>query len=96
MMERSLMHELAGLILHKCLLPGSDGTCLYFQHWGSRGKWISEFEVSLVYQSKFQDNEGYTEIPCLQIQKQTNKSVLSKSNSIFNIVCIKISVSSQN
>jgi hypothetical protein len=29
--------------------PGSGGTRLYSQHLGGRGKWISEFEASLVY-----------------------------------------------
>jgi hypothetical protein len=32
-----------------------------------RGRQISEFEASLVYRvSKFQDNQGYTEKPCLE------------------------------
>jgi hypothetical protein len=29
--------------------PGGVGTCLLSQHLGGRGRWISEFEVSLVY-----------------------------------------------
>jgi hypothetical protein len=29
--------------------PGSDGTRLQSQHLGGRGRWISEFEASLVY-----------------------------------------------
>ena len=32
---------------------------------GGRGKQISEFKASLVLQSEFQDNQGYTEKPCL-------------------------------
>jgi hypothetical protein len=44
------------------------------QHSGGRGRWISEFEVSLVYlQSEFQDSQGYTEKPCLEKQKQKQK-----------------------
>jgi hypothetical protein len=39
-------------------------------HSGGRGRWISEFEASLVYRVRFQDSQGYTEEPCL---KQTNK-----------------------
>jgi hypothetical protein len=30
-------------------LPGSGGACLESQHLGGRGRWISEFEASLVY-----------------------------------------------
>jgi hypothetical protein len=42
---------------------------------GGRGRQISEFEASLVLQSKFQDNKGYTEKPCL---KKKKKKVLGK------------------
>jgi hypothetical protein len=31
------------------LEPGGGGTCLSSQHLGGRGRWISEFEASLVY-----------------------------------------------
>jgi hypothetical protein len=33
---------------------------------GGRGRWISEFEA---LQSEFQDNQSYTEKPCLENQK---------------------------
>jgi hypothetical protein len=33
---------------------------------GGRGRWISEFEASLV-----QDSQGYTEKPCLEKQTTT-------------------------
>jgi hypothetical protein len=36
---------------------------------GGRGRWISEFEASLVLQSEFQDSQGYTEKPCLEKPK---------------------------
>jgi hypothetical protein len=29
--------------------PGSGGACLYSQRLGGRGRWISEFEASLLY-----------------------------------------------
>jgi hypothetical protein len=29
--------------------PGGGGTSLQYQHLGGRGRWISEFEASLVY-----------------------------------------------
>jgi hypothetical protein len=35
------------------------------QNSGGRGRWISEFEASLVYRGEFQDSKGYTEKPCL-------------------------------
>jgi hypothetical protein len=31
----------------------------------AEGRWISEFEASLVYR-EFQDSQGYTEKPCLE------------------------------
>jgi hypothetical protein len=43
---------------------------------GGRGRWISEFEASLVYkviQSEFQDSQGYTEKPCLTKAKKKKK-----------------------
>jgi hypothetical protein len=36
---------------------------------GDRGRWISEFEASLVYRVEFQDNQGYTEKPYLKKKK---------------------------
>jgi hypothetical protein len=41
-----------------------------------RGRWISEFEASLVYRVEFQDSQGYTENPCLK--KQTATSTTKK------------------
>jgi hypothetical protein len=40
---------------------------------GGRGRWISEFEASLVYKSEFQDSQSYTEKPCLK--KKKNKKI---------------------
>jgi hypothetical protein len=37
-----------------------------------RGRWISEFEASLVYRVSSRISQGYTEKPCLK-NKQTNK-----------------------
>jgi hypothetical protein len=34
--------------LKSTTLPGSGGARLYSQHSGGRGRWISEFEASLV------------------------------------------------
>jgi hypothetical protein len=44
---------------------------------GGRGRQISEFEASLVYKSKFQDSQDYTEKPCLEKPK-TNKQQQKK------------------
>jgi hypothetical protein len=38
-----------------------------------RGRRISEFEASLVYRAEFQDNQGYTEKPCLEKQNKTKQ-----------------------
>jgi hypothetical protein len=43
---------------------------------GGKGKWISEFEASLVY-SEFHDSQGYTEKPCLE--KQNKKTLVVKN-----------------
>jgi hypothetical protein len=44
-----------------------------------RGRWISEFEASLVYKvSEFQDSQGYTEKPCLEEKKKTKKTKQKK------------------
>ena len=50
---------------------------------GSRGRWISEFEDSLVYKdhekSEFQDSQGYTEKPCLKKPKKKEKKEKKKN-----------------
>jgi hypothetical protein len=42
---------------------------------GGRGRWISEFETSLVYKvrSELHDSQGYTEKPCLKKKKKEKK-----------------------
>jgi hypothetical protein len=35
--------------LRVCIVPSSGGACLKSLHLGGRGRWISEFEASLVY-----------------------------------------------
>jgi hypothetical protein len=47
---------------------------------GGRGRWISEFEASLIYKVKFQDSKGYTEKPCLKKQNKTKQNK-TKQNS---------------
>jgi hypothetical protein len=39
---------------------------------GGRGRWISEFEASLVYR-EFQDSKDYTEKPCLKTHPPPQK-----------------------
>jgi hypothetical protein len=43
---------------------------------GGRGRQISEFEASLVYE--FQDSQSYTEKPCLEKTKKTKKNKKTK------------------
>jgi Sec-independent protein translocase protein TatA len=46
---------------------------------GGRGRWISEFQASLVYlQSELQDSQSYTEKPCLEKQKQKKQKTKNK------------------
>jgi hypothetical protein len=46
---------------------------------GSRGRWISEFETSLVYRvSSRIAREGYTEKPCLEKQKTKQNKTKQK------------------
>jgi hypothetical protein len=47
---------------------------------GGRGRWISEFEASLVYKSEFQDSQGYTEKPCLE--KKKKKKIKTNEDSV--------------
>jgi hypothetical protein len=41
---------------------------------GGRGRWISEFEASLLYKVSFRTARGYTEKPCLE------KSIIKNNN----------------
>jgi hypothetical protein len=52
------------------------------QHSGGRGRWISEFEASLVYRVEFQDRQGYTENPDLK-----NKTTITKKNFLLKTKC---------
>ena len=47
---------------------------------GGRGRWISEFEASLVYRCEFQDSQGYTEKPCLKKTKSKKTKTKTKPN----------------
>jgi hypothetical protein len=48
---------------------------------GGRGRRIFEFEASLVYlQSEFQDNQGYTEKPCLKTTTTTKNQNNNNNN----------------
>ena len=58
------------------MLQGSGGPCLWFQHSGDRGRWISEFKASLVYRVSSRIARGYTEKLCrtkLDFAKSTLK-----------------------
>jgi hypothetical protein len=47
-----------------------------------RGRWISEFQVSLVY-SEFQDSQSCTEKPCFEKQEQKQRKKQTKTLCIF-------------
>jgi hypothetical protein len=53
---------------------------------GGRGRWISEFEASLL-QTEFQDSKSYTEKPCLEKNKTTTtkKIIPQLALILFNI-----------
>jgi hypothetical protein len=51
---------------------------------GGRGRWISEFKASLVYRVS-QDNQGYTEKPCLEKPKKKKKQKKEKKRKIMSI-----------
>ena len=56
---------------------GRGGTHLWSQHLGGRGRWISEFEASLVYKVSFRTTRA-TEKPCLEKPKKQNKTKQNK------------------
>jgi hypothetical protein len=51
---------------------------------GGRGRWISEFEASLVYRVSSRTARGYTEKPCFkkQTNKQANKTKQNKKTNL--------------
>jgi hypothetical protein len=55
------------------------------QYSGGRGRWISEFEASLVYRVSSRISQDYTEKPCLEKQNKTkqNKNRKRKIRTIF-------------
>jgi hypothetical protein len=61
-------------------MPGSGGACLYSQHLGGRGRWISEFEASLVYRVSSRTARAIQKNPVLEnkTNKQTNKQTNQK------------------
>jgi hypothetical protein len=59
---------------------------------GGRGRWISEFEASLVYRVSKQDSQGYTEKPCLENLKKKKKKASKKENLRFPAPSRKLGV----
>jgi hypothetical protein len=56
------------------LSRGSGGACLKSQHSGGRGRWISEFEASLVYKVSSRTARAIQRNPVSKNKKQqTNK-----------------------
>jgi hypothetical protein len=56
--------------LKKSILAGRGGTCLWSQHLGGRGRWISEFEASLVYRVSSRTAKATQRNPVLKKQQQ--------------------------
>jgi hypothetical protein len=48
------------------------------QHLGGRGRWISEFEASLVYRVSSRTARAIQRNPVLENKKQTNKQTKKK------------------
>jgi hypothetical protein len=64
---------------NRYLEPGRGGACLSSQHLGGRGRWISEFEASLVYRVSSRTARATQRNPVLK-NKQTNKQTRNKKN----------------
>jgi hypothetical protein len=64
---------------------------------GGRGRWISEFEASLVYRvSSIQDSQDYTEKSCLEKQNRTKqnktKQNKTKQNKTTEFLCVPLAI----
>ena len=75
--------ELSGPLLPMKLLylKPSDGCgLLKFQQWGGRGRWISEFEVTLVYRAKSRTSRATQKNPVTKItNKQEQKTQINRN-----------------
>jgi hypothetical protein len=60
--------------------PGSGGTCLQSQHLGGKGRWISEFEASLVYRVSSRTARAIQRNPVSKNKQTTNKQTNKKQN----------------
>ena len=64
--EESKLLKLLGLQkVFKCLKIEE-----HLKHLGGRGRWISEFEASLIYRVSSRISQDYTEKPCLKKKKK--------------------------
>jgi hypothetical protein len=59
-------------------LAGRGGSCLQSQHSGGRGRWISEFEASLVYRVSSRTARATQRNPVLEKQKTTKQNKTQK------------------
>jgi hypothetical protein len=65
------------------LIPALGGQ----RHSGGRGRWISEFEVSLVYRVSSRTARATTEKPCLEKKKRKKRKEKKRKRKKF--ICAK-------
>jgi hypothetical protein len=72
-LERTQMSLKRGMDTENVVLPGSGGACLSSQHLGGRGRWISEFKVSLVYKVSSRTARAIQRTPSRKTKKKKKK-----------------------
>jgi hypothetical protein len=63
----------------KKINAGHGGTCLKAQHSGGRGRWISEFEASLVYKVSSRIAKTIQRNPVSKIKSKQNKTTTKQT-----------------
>ena len=61
----------------RIILPGSGGPRLSSQHWGGRGRRISEFKANLVYRVSSRTSRAIQRNPVSKNKKQTKNNFIS-------------------
>jgi hypothetical protein len=57
---------------------------------GGRGRWISEFEASLVYRVEFQDRQGHPVLKKQNKTKQKKKERKKENEACFNWSVVEV------
>jgi hypothetical protein len=66
--------------------PGSGGTRLQSQHLGGRGRWISEFEVSLVYRVSSRTARATQRNPVSEKKTKTKTKTKNLGKSVLQLL----------